>query len=111
MMYSYTAVSVHLHFIWNVNPFDDESETFGKCDKGKAEVKSTCPVYHREFVHKYGQVCSVKPAVLRQMYRDLTGDMSAPANLTEQQVDERLKQALELEDPDLIWDQRLRNDG
>lgn len=96
LLYNYTAASVHLHFIWKVNN-----------DRVKKEMKSKCPVFHSRAL----STNMVKPAVLRQMYRDLTGDSSAPVNLTEQQVDERLREALDLEDPDMIWDLRVKNAG
>ena len=39
-------------------------------------------------------------------YKDLTGDASAPANLTEAEIDGRVKMFFELEEPDVTYDLR-----
>ena len=49
--------------------------------------------------------------MLREAYRRLTGDASAATNLSEAEVDERIRQMIDQEDPDLIWDLRLNNSG
>lgn len=64
-----------------------------------------------EFVHLFGKLTHCKSAFLREMYRRLTGDSSASSNLVEKEVDLRLNQLIENEDPDLIWDLRVSNDG
>ena len=53
----------------------------------------------------------VKPSVLRCFYRDLTGDSSASTNLTEEEIDSRVCQVLdmELEDPQTLIDLRSLN--
>ena len=45
------------------------------------------------------------------MYRRLTVNCSASSNLVEKEVDMRLSQLVEDEDPELIWDLRVGNDG
>ena len=45
------------------------------------------------------------------MLRKLTGDQSASANLSESEIDERVKEMLDTEYADLIWDLRIQNDG
>ena len=54
---------------------------------------------------------NVKPAYLREIYHELTGDSSAASSEIECHVNERVKQALELEDPDLVVDLRQHNKG
>ena len=45
------------------------------------------------------------------MYRQLTGDTSAASCESEKDIDERLRQALDLEDPDIVVDLRHHNKG
>ena len=50
---------------------------------------------------KFGRIApSVKPAVLRHFYRDLTGDSTAANMMVEEEVDTRVKQCLEMESDD-----------
>ena len=65
----------------------------------------------REFVQCFGRFTHDTPAVLREMYRRLTGDSSSSANATEAEVDERVSQLLDSEDPNLIWDLHVNNQG
>lgn len=51
-------------------------------------------------------MANIKPAYLREMYRELTGDSLATSSEIESQVNERIRQSLELEDPDLVVDLR-----
>lgn len=79
-------------------------------------LKKLFPVYHsramrHEFVNLFGKLTHCKSAFLREIYRRLTGDCSASSNLPENEVDNRLNQLIEDEDPDLIWDLRVNNDG
>ena len=52
-----------------------------------------------------------KPAFLREAYRRLTDDASAASSLEEAEVNSRVAQVLDTEDPDLAWDLRVRNTG
>ena len=63
----------------------------------------------KDFVHTFGYVTHTKSAFLREMYKQLTGDCSASANLIESEVDARIKQIVDCEDPDLIYDLRANN--
>ena len=65
----------------------------------------------REFIHMFGTVTHAKPAFLRAAYRRLTGDASAPDSTEQAEVDSRVAQLLDTEDPDLIWDLRVLNEG
>ena len=58
---------------------------------------------------KFGQITpSVKPAVLRYFYRDLTGDSTDENVMVEEEVDARVKQILQMkpDDPQTIFDPR-----
>ena len=114
--YTYTAGRNHLHFLWKVPPDSLDSEVLNKSMKIHDELKKNCPVYHsramqREFVHVFGKLTHSKPAFLREAYHRLTGDCSASSNLTEDEVDERIAQLIDSEDPDLVWDLRSNNEG
>ena len=61
---------------------------------------------------KFGRVTpNIKPAILRALYRELTNDASAPTNLHEAEIDERMKMILEMEDADIVLDLRHLNSG
>ena len=63
----------------------------------------------QNFISLFGRMDNVKPAYLREIYHELTGDSSAASSEIECHVNERVKQALELEDPDLVVDLRQHN--
>lgn len=65
----------------------------------------------REFIHQFGRVTGVKSGILREAYRRLTADQSATTNLSQSEVDERIRDLLDGEDPDLVWDLRVQNNG
>ena len=116
VQYTYTGSKNHLHFLWRVSLDTGESETLQQSMKVRDELKKSFPVYHsramrREFIHSFGTVTHSKPTLLREAYRRLTGDNSASSNATEQEVDARIAQLLEDEDPDLVWDLRSNNSG
>jgi len=56
-------------------------------------------------------MANVKLAYLREMYHELTGDSSASSSEIESHVNECVRQALELKDPDLVVDLRQHNKG
>ena len=53
----------------------------------------------------------MKPYDLRYVYIALTGDCSAPAHATEVEIDRRVVQMVEMEDPDIVPDLRVHNGG
>ncbi len=66
----------------------------------------------KEFINKFGKISdAVKPAVLRYFYRDLTCDSSSGETSDQNEVDLRMKQAIEMEDPDIVPDLRHLNTG
>ncbi len=62
-------------------------------------------------IHSFGKVTHANPAFLREAYRRLTDDASAASSLEEAEVNSRVAQVLDAEDPDLAWDLRVRNTG
>ena len=60
-------------------------------------------------INKYSLIVKVTPALLRNLYHDLTGDATiAPNNITKE-LDERLQWMLTLQDPNITVDLRINN--
>ena len=104
-----------MHFVWKIAP-DDDANVLEQSYKVRDELLKTMPVYHTcpmrsEFMHSFGPGTGVKSAILLEAYKSLTGDKSAAETTNEELVDLRVKEMLDLEDPDLIWDLRVNNEG
>ena len=65
----------------------------------------------QSFVCLFGHVANVQLAYLREIYCQLTGDTSASSSENEKGTDERVRQALDLEDPKVVVDLRQHNKG
>ena len=66
----------------------------------------------QSLMQKYGRVApNIRPAVLRSLYRDLTGDSSAATNVHEADIDERVRLLVDMEDPDVVLDLRASHTG
>lgn len=112
LTYSHGNNIGNLHFIWKVSG-DDLTHSQRTIEKVKEEI----PVFHtramrKALFSKFGRVTpSIKPAILRALYRELTSDASAPTNQLEAEIDERVKRVLDMEDPDIVIDLRHLNTG
>ena len=104
----------NMHFVWRV-PKDEEIErVFIRSQSVIESIRPQFPIFHTRTMReamfsKFGRIASsVKPAVLRHFYRDLTGDSTAANVMVEEEVDTRVKQFLEMEpdDPQTIFDLR-----
>lgn len=104
----------NLHFVWKL-PTDKSIEaTFEESVRTVEMVKQILPEYHtramrREMFTKFGQISSkVKPAALRFLYRELTGDSSASHDTPETVIDERVRSIIlmEPEEPGTVVDLR-----
>ena len=62
-------------------------------------------------MNTFGRICGVKPKFLREIYKHLTGDMSASRTANEAEVDTRVRLALDGEDANIIVDLRELNEG
>ena len=60
-------------------------------------------------MNSYGQICDTKPAVLREIYRNLTGDHTALTTKQEKEIHQRIVECLEWEDSILIFDLRVNS--
>ena len=126
----------NIHFIWRVPPTEEADVTLRldflknfltpiKCDisffsgrDSPDEMNVTSivnlPKFHTramrvEMFTKFGLVSpGVKPAALRFFYRSLTGDASAPNDITEAEIDSRVQEVIDMEpdDPQTVFDLR-----
>ena len=62
-------------------------------------------------MQKAALICNVKSKQARHIYKLLTGDASSSTNEVEKQVDIRVQQAFDLQDPDVIMDLREHKEG
>lgn len=103
------------HFVWKV--LDSVDADISESQRTIEKVKEQLPVFHtramKAALHsKFGRVApNMKPVTLRALYRELTNDASAPTNLHEAEIDERMRMILEMEDADIMLDLRHLNTG
>lgn len=103
-----------LHFIWKV-PVHKQDRSDENTLKVITELQKNLPFHsnrqmRREFFDRYANVRSLTPGILRDMYRTLTNDNSAPENERQKAMDARVCAfLLESDDPDLVVDLRSMN--
>src|ERR1044072_1732841 len=109
---SFNAIS-----IWRIDEQVDESVTLQKNTQIVSELQANAPRFHTRTMRiNYMRTCDLllpkaKPSALRTIYRMLTGDISAAETFNEKKVDERVRLALELGDPEVTIDLREHNNG
>ena len=97
--------SGNLNFVWKAS--SNVEESFDRSVQVIEEIKPLLPVFHtramrKMMFEKFGRISpSVKPAVLRYFYRDLTGDCSASHDLQESIIDQRVQEIIQMEPEDL----------
>ena len=119
MMYTYSpGGSVLNHtFIWRLPDDFSVEATVSINQQVVCKLNERLPVFHtrvmkKEFVTHYGLFMpGVKPYLLRSIYRELTNDASGSRTTKEEDIDERIKEALSSEDLDIIIDMRELNEG
>lgn len=80
-----------------------------------SEIRALLPVYstramRMEFLETYQKSTKQQPAVLRNLYRFLTGDAAAPETAAQAAVDSRTMEfLLDADDTDLVFDLRKNN--
>ena len=107
--FSHTSSREHLHCVWRIDSDDNESVMLQKNEEISSNLKSTFPKYFSrvmklQFLEKFGRISKDKPSILREIYKNLTGDCSADSNQHESEIHERIKEVLDGEDDQLIWD-------
>lgn len=103
----------NLNVVWKQPPMPDRDSA--RDIQLMNDIKSKITVFatramRKDFMEKYVKTVSEKPAVLRSMYRFLTGNVFAPTNSSEESIDLRVsKFLLDSDDPKLILDLRKNN--
>jgi hypothetical protein len=115
LTYTHGSSIGNYHFLWkvpeHVHDHGCASENLRLVEKIKKEI----PTYHtramkKEFFYLCGRISpSSKPYVLRNIYCALTGDNSAARTTDEAEMNERISEAITMEDPDIIIDLRECN--
>ena len=104
-------------FIWPLPEQVTLEAALSENQKIVMKIQNDVPVYHRralrnKLIHSFGSISpKTNLATLRKFYRAATGDQSASLTLNESKIDKRLREALEMEDPDIIVDLRELNKG
>lgn len=117
LTYSVGSSVGNYHFIWRVPDAFNIEAAVAENDKVIQSVRDLLPQYHtramrQDFVNMYGRLTSsARPYVLRDIYTELTGDRSASRTTEEAEIDQRIREALDVEDPDIIIDLRELNAG
>ncbi|XP_071947398.1 uncharacterized protein [Antedon mediterranea] len=114
LLISESSGSQTLYFACKIDEIMSSDDVINRAHDVCKHVRATVPKYHsrsmkREFVQSFGLVAN--KAVLRSAYRSLTGDCSSSETLDEAEVDRRLEQVLDEQDPELLWDRRHCNPG
>ena len=102
------------HFVWHISPEISIEESFQSSLSTLESIKAEFPQFHtramrKALFEKFGRVCTgIKPAILRYFYRDLTGDSSASHDYQEAEIDERVREIINMEpeDPNTVIDLR-----
>lgn len=104
-------------FIWPIQDHVTLEAALKENQKVISQIQSDVPVYHRralrkKLISKFGRISpNTSLASLREFYRVASGDQSASLTTAKGEIDERLREALEMEDPELIINLRRENEG
>ena len=113
MKKSYGGPIGNINVIWKI----DRDNTNHDCEMGKTllVINNGLPEYHtrqmkKDFIQRFNKVSSVPATVMKQMYRDLTGDDSKAANKLDEARRRRLVEILSSNgDSGLLEDMRILN--
>ncbi len=117
LTYSHGNNIGNLNFIWKIPIKASEKDILSQSQQVIETCKQEIPTFHTRFMRKtlyskYGCVApSMKRSVMKSFYKELSGDQSFSANEHEEEIDRRVYQMLEMEDPDIIIDLRELNCG
>ena len=113
--YSHGSSVGNNHFVWRAPDHVSAEACSVENLRLIEEIKSQIPTFHtramkQEFYDLYGRISpQSKPYILRSIYRSLTGDQSTSKTSSEDEIDNRVAEALSMEDPDIIIDLRELN--
>ena len=103
------------HFIWLLPDEVTLEASLHENQKIIDKIKADVPTYHnralrKHLISQFGRISQQSNlAILREFYRQATGDQSASLTTAEKELDEHLREALEMEDTDIIVDLRENN--
>lgn len=104
------------NFIWRIRSDVPESEMFNENNDVVQSLTREVPLYHtramrRLFMEKASLMCNIKSKDARYIYRELSGDNSAPETFEQREIDKRVELAFDMQDPDILTDLREHNTG
>lgn len=119
VLYTYTPGGSILnhHFIWRLPDDYSVDAAVSKNQQVVSKLQESLPIYHtramkQEFVNQFGLLMTnTKPYMLRSIYQHLTNNASSSRTSSEEQVDKRVREALDAEDMDVLIDLRETNEG
>ena len=103
------------HFMWLLPDKVTLEASLHENQKIIDKIKADVPTYHnralrKHLISQFGHISKQSNlALLREFYRQATGDQSASLTTAEKELDARLREALEMEDADIIVDLRENN--
>ena len=103
----------NLNFVWKLPSVEQRSEL--QTISALEEVRRQIPIYstrnmRKTFMDRYHEKVGIQQAVLRDMYKFLTGDSASPEYASEKIVDDNfIKWIMNSDDPDLVFDLRENN--
>ena len=104
-------------FVWPLPEHITLEASLSENQKVISQIQAIVPIYHhqalrKKLISKFGRISpKTSLATLREFYRVATGDQSGSLTTVEEELDERLREALEMEDPDLMVDLCELNKG
>ena len=104
-------------FLWPLPAYVTMEAALNENQKVIAQIQKDVPTYHRrafrrKLISAFGRISpKTNLATFREFYRAATGDLSSSLTTAENEIDKRLREAIEMEDPDVIVDLRELNKG
>jgi len=117
LMYAPGSNIGNLVFLWKLPCVTDLSSLFEQSQVTVENMKAVIPQYHTRAMRtamfeKFGRISpSTKPSTLRYFYKELTGDQAAASTTEQEEVDQRILQIIDMEDPTVLHDLRALNSG
>lgn len=106
------------NFLWRIpgNILESDDELLQKNTDVIQSLGKDLPSFHtramrRAFIQKASLICNLKASNARFIYKSLAGDSTLPEHPSEKELDLRVQQAFEMEDPEIITDLRQHNKG
>lgn len=118
VLYQYSAGGNvgNSNFVWKVPTHCSAEDLANRNMQVVRDIEKDIPTYQtrfarREFRETFGKFSGTPSHILREMFKQLTGDKSASEYLSEAQIDERVKTAILSEDDEIVADLRHFNEN